>query len=332
MKITIGRNEDCDLVLSDDSVSGLHAEVREEAGHFFLADLGSTNGTYVNRSRVSLVELTAGDVVHFGVVRSFFDGHRLVEHLPAAKAQSTQSESLRMGKRVSRHRQLWIAAVSVAAVVAVVMIRRGGSVSVADIARGTVQVFVSDPSGDWCSSGSGFLALGDGIVVTNAHVVTDAECQKLSIGVVDDSGDRVVREIPATLVVKNATLDLAVLQVDPIELRGYPKLKIARRAVTRGEEIRVFGFPVIGGATLTTTSGIISGVDEESEYPFFKTNADISAGNSGGPAVNAAGHVIGIATAAILQTIDCDPDETCYSAGNSLGLLRPISWLQELYP
>jgi pSer/pThr/pTyr-binding forkhead associated (FHA) protein len=63
---TIGRAE-CDVELSDPDVSRLHAVVRAVDAGLALEDLSSTNGTFVNDSRISgITPISAGDVVRFG--------------------------------------------------------------------------------------------------------------------------------------------------------------------------------------------------------------------------------------------------------------------------
>jgi VWFA-related protein len=74
-RVRIGRAPDNDLVIDDPTVSGTHAELRDEAGHWVVTDLGSTNGTYVNYSgangerRVAVNALKDGSTVRFGEVR-----------------------------------------------------------------------------------------------------------------------------------------------------------------------------------------------------------------------------------------------------------------------
>jgi FHA domain/DUF1707 SHOCT-like domain len=64
---TIGRDENCDLVLPDMTVSRSHAGLRREAGRWLLTDAGSTNGTRINGWRVTApVPLRAGDKITFG--------------------------------------------------------------------------------------------------------------------------------------------------------------------------------------------------------------------------------------------------------------------------
>ena len=70
---TLGRSPDCDVFLDDITVSRNHAEVRETAAGFVLSDLGSTNGTYVNRRLIDGNEILAeGDEVQVGKFRLVF--------------------------------------------------------------------------------------------------------------------------------------------------------------------------------------------------------------------------------------------------------------------
>jgi pSer/pThr/pTyr-binding forkhead associated (FHA) protein len=68
----IGRSRHCDLVLGEPTVSRLHAELREENTGWVIADLGSTNGTWVNGWRVQRAELSPGDEVVLGAQRLVF--------------------------------------------------------------------------------------------------------------------------------------------------------------------------------------------------------------------------------------------------------------------
>jgi pSer/pThr/pTyr-binding forkhead associated (FHA) protein len=68
----IGRYPDCDIVLQDVTVSRRHAEVRRTGDTFTVADLGSLNGTYVNRTPIDHVSLADGDVVLIGTFQLVF--------------------------------------------------------------------------------------------------------------------------------------------------------------------------------------------------------------------------------------------------------------------
>ena len=74
--VTAGRHPDSDIFLDDVTVSRRHAEFRREGGSFVVIDVGSLNGTYVNRDRIDAVGLTDGDEVQIGKYRLvFFAGH-----------------------------------------------------------------------------------------------------------------------------------------------------------------------------------------------------------------------------------------------------------------
>jgi hypothetical protein len=71
--LVIGRLPECDVVLNDPNVSRRHAEVALEGGDVVLRDLGSTNGTKVNGSHVSIAVLTDGDEIIIGATRMAFE-------------------------------------------------------------------------------------------------------------------------------------------------------------------------------------------------------------------------------------------------------------------
>jgi hypothetical protein len=71
-KNTVGSNADANIVLRDDTVSGQHASLRCEEGKFFLTDLDSSNGTYINDKKIAREELKDNDVIRFGEVNVKF--------------------------------------------------------------------------------------------------------------------------------------------------------------------------------------------------------------------------------------------------------------------
>jgi hypothetical protein len=72
-RTTIGRSPDCDIFLDDVTVSRKHAVLVERNGSFSIEDLGSLNGTYVNRKRIeSAANLQSGDEVQIGKYRLSF--------------------------------------------------------------------------------------------------------------------------------------------------------------------------------------------------------------------------------------------------------------------
>jgi S1-C subfamily serine protease len=117
---------------------------------------------------------------------------------------------------------------------------------------------------------------------------------------------------------------------DPIATSARKSLVIRNSDLSLEENLRVFGYPRIGGESLTVSVGIVSGLDQTEKFSYFKVTADISSGNSGGPVVDSKGQLVGIASAINRQEIDCSDGSTCYAQGNGLGLVRPISLLKPL--
>jgi pSer/pThr/pTyr-binding forkhead associated (FHA) protein len=68
----IGRHPDSDIFLDDITVSRRHAQIRREAAGFELVDVGSLNGTYINRERVEKTPLRSGDEIQIGKFKLVF--------------------------------------------------------------------------------------------------------------------------------------------------------------------------------------------------------------------------------------------------------------------
>lgn len=74
--VRVGRHPDSEIFLDDVTVSRRHAEFHRSGQTFTVTDVGSLNGTYVNRDRIDTVQLTDGDEVQIGKYRLvFFAGH-----------------------------------------------------------------------------------------------------------------------------------------------------------------------------------------------------------------------------------------------------------------
>jgi serine protease Do len=139
-------------------------------------------------------------------------------------------------------------------------------------------------------AGSGFIIDGDGLVVTNNHVVGQASRLMVSL----QGG----QEVQATVIGGDELTDLALLRLEG--RRGLPALSWGSSAAMRvGNWVLAAGNPFgLGG---TVTSGIVSARGRDlGSGPFddfLQTDAAINPGNSGGPLFNMAGEVIGINTA-----------------------------------
>ncbi|MDF1736660.1 MAG: Do family serine endopeptidase [Minwuia sp.] len=143
------------------------------------------------------------------------------------------------------------------------------------------------------SLGSGVIMDGAGLVVTNHHVVADAE----DITVV--LNDR--REFEARLVLSDEDTDLAVLSIEP-EDGDLPFLRVRSSDTIRvGDIVLAIGNPF--GVGQTVTSGIISGLarsqvtDSGGPQSFIQTDAAVNPGNSGGALVGVDGLLVGVNTA-----------------------------------
>lgn len=71
-RTTVGRSPDCDIFLDDVTVSRRHAVISDQGGRFVIEDLGSLNGTFLNRHRIEQAPLTDDDEVQIGKYRLVF--------------------------------------------------------------------------------------------------------------------------------------------------------------------------------------------------------------------------------------------------------------------
>src|SRR5215217_1435956 len=143
-------------------------------------------------------------------------------------------------------------------------------------------------------TGSGFLMDGQGHVVTNDHVVEGGTTFTVRFG---EGGDA----LPAKLVGKDVSTDLAVLEVDPDKVPAETKpLELASSAGLRPGDVAIaIGSPF--GLSGSLTTGVISALDRTIDAPngfqisgVLQTDAAINPGNSGGPLLDAEGRVIGV--------------------------------------
>jgi serine protease Do len=150
-------------------------------------------------------------------------------------------------------------------------------------------------------TGTGFIVSADGYILTNNHVVADAD--NVNVTLMDK------RVFPARIVGRDPTTDVAVIK---IEGNGFPFVRLGDDERARiGEWVLAIGNPL--GLDFSVTAGIISAKGRSQQLAalygtnyaivdYIQTDAAINPGNSGGPLVNIRGEVIGINSAIASET------------------------------
>jgi len=137
--------------------------------------------------------------------------------------------------------------------------------------------------------GSGFLIRGDGLIVTNRHVIVGARAIRIRL----TDG----REFPAKILGADAVTDIALLK---IAATGLPALRLGSSSrVSVGDAVIAIGDPF--GLGQSVSAGIVSArertLEEDPYIDFLQTDAAINRGNSGGPLVTLNGIVVGVTSA-----------------------------------
>lgn len=140
--------------------------------------------------------------------------------------------------------------------------------------------------------GTGFIIREDGLIVTNAHVIRDADIIEVQL----TEGSE--KQYKAEVVGSDQRTDIALIKIKPegklpaVSLGSSKDLEV-------GEWVAAFGNPYGHGHTMT--KGIISSkgraIQEINKFPLLQTDASINPGNSGGPLVNSKGQIIGVNSA-----------------------------------
>jgi putative serine protease PepD len=208
--------------------------------------------------------------------------------------------------------------------------------------------------------GSGTIISADGLILTNAHVASPAaqgdfeyEPDYLFIALMEDESRPPVPTYLAELLAVDGFLDLAVIKItytlDGSRLNAgdlnFDFVPVGNSDDTHlGDSINIFGFPGIGGDTITFTKGSVSGFTSEDpigDRAWIKTDATIAGGNSGGLGANDFGQIIGVPTiassGASADVTDCrviqdtngdgrlDNSDTCIPIGGFINALRPVN-------
>ena len=134
--------------------------------------------------------------------------------------------------------------------------------------------------------GSGFIVSSDGLILTNAHVVSEAKEVMVKLN------DR--REFKAKVLGADPKTDVAVLRIDAKDLPTVPLG--SARDLKVGEWVLAIGSPF--GFENSVSAGVVSAkgrsLPDDSFVPFIQTDVAVNPGNSGGPLLNTRGEVVGI--------------------------------------
>jgi serine protease Do len=141
------------------------------------------------------------------------------------------------------------------------------------------------------SLGSGFIISKDGYIVTNNHVVNDAD--EIKVKLYNE------KEYTAEIIGKDSKTDLALIKINaknliPLKIGNSTQLKVGTWVVAIGSP---FGLEQTVTAGIVSAKGRVLGAGPYDD--FIQTDASINPGNSGGPLLNLAGEVVGINTAII---------------------------------
>ena len=224
------------------------------------------------------------------------------------------------------------------------------------------QGFLGNLSPAW--TGSGTVVDPSGIVLTNCHVANPRAmgmpappADRLAIAITQRSDEPPAVTYFADIVVQSPELDLAVLRIvagldgKPVRGLDLPFISVGDSdTLELGDVLAIFGYPGIGGETVTFTSGSVSGFSKQQGVKvrrgWIKTDATIAGGNSGGTAVNHDGRLVGIPTQAAVgagitpvdarRVVDTTGDgrvdhrDTPMAVGGFINGLRPVNLAKPL--
>ena len=196
---------------------------------------------------------------------------------------------------------------------------------IAEVARSVVLV-ANIQRNRVTATGTGTITTPDGLIVTNAHVVDEAE--EIAIAILEDINDPPEYSYLVEVVGFDSDLDVALLAIrydidgDPVLASTldlpYMPSTLPASEVFRGDAVYIFGYPGIGDDYLVVTTGSIVSVENGDingqRLPvWYRTDAEIAPGNSGGLVVNGNGEFVGIPS--FVQTES--------QTGGRLGGIRP---------
>ena len=159
-------------------------------------------------------------------------------------------------------------------------------------------------SGEWAGNGSGVIISKSGYIITNHHVIEDAEEIEVEFILNDE-----VQKFNAEIVQVDKTNDLAIIKIVDVNFDGVGELpyNFKTRSSDVGTKVYAFGYPMalsIMGKEIKVTDGMISSkTGFDGNITTYQITAPIQGGNSGGPLFDEKGNLIGINSSGIRKDI-----------------------------
>ena len=170
-------------------------------------------------------------------------------------------------------------------------------------------------TGEWAGNGSGIIISKSGYIITNHHVIEDADDIEVEFILNDE-----VQKFNAEIVQVDKTNDLAIIKIFDMNFDGVDELpyNFKTRSSDVGTTVYAFGYPMalsIMGKEIKVTDGMISSkTGFDGDITTYQITAPIQGGNSGGPLFDEKGNLIGINSAAIRKDV---ADNVAYSIKTS---------------
>jgi len=304
----VGRHRSCDVVITDDTVSGRHCKITDTPDGFVIEDLGSSNGTFVNAKRIKTATLESNDQVALGLAKFVFIDGALI---PQTMITPEEDETAFASTPAKKKRRL-IAAIAIA-VVAVLGFsadliglfvdgketffesESNNSTSsrndslyeapldvqnlIADIRSAVVEV----KCGDALGSGWPLVSGSQTVIVTNHHVIESCLKSRAPVSINFSGGS-----VSSDDYMFDEDNDLAVIKTS----HSFEGLETAEKPRI-GHWVMAVGNPL--GLDRSVNFGTVSNVEDTQ----IILDVAINPGNSGGPLINADGKVVGVTSSAV---------------------------------
>lgn len=294
-RVSLGRSRSNSLVLPESlapAASGRHAEFLYEDGLWWLVDLESTNGTYLNGARVTRAAVASGDQVSLGETAfsvTFVDARPFWRTPAALGGVAALLVALLGGGGYWWWR-----------------VRPGDPQLIAEVASRSAYLVALERDGARTRVGTAFAVSVHGVLATNAHVaqvlVSAIEAGRGSVRALAVRSDGFETWPIASIQMHpewragSVAHDVAVLR-----LSGSPDtvpLKLADpdevHALRRGAAVSSFGFPAVSTDAMRPRGRLSVDVVSDVRLPFLEVGLGIAPGTSGSPVFGATGSVIGL--------------------------------------